>query len=493
VKRTRFVVVGLGNVGMELLRRLSREFDVTCVDIHPDRVQAAAEARGEPIPVIVGDATSRLVLEEADVDGADAVLITTTTERINAEVCRVLRDHFQPRRVVSLGITPGGIKQMRGLDVEVEDIFHLSATALRNRIEKRSKAAHGIGLEKDEILEVEVHPHSRLAGKPLRTLSPQRWNIGIVYRDGRILVPHGDTVLRGGDRAILLGDPHVVKTVAEILTFNFKRFPLEYGASLTALLLGTEDLRFFEELAYLRSVLPLERTLLLATRGAAPRRERLEALASEANLGPYDMKELRADAFSDLRRLFTRGEESRGLVVVSRPGVSRTSVSLSTDSRRQRFLQALATSSGSPVLLAGGTFPYGRLAMPCVEGVDVEHVLETVFEAAEAFAAEPTALLAEPSPHLSSNEDDERFALAKRTVSDMGIVYKTSIATESLKGNPVLAVGRALESFQLLVLDTGGWRRAGWLSRLLDPDVAWQITRRAAVSTLLVPPVEESL
>jgi Trk K+ transport system NAD-binding subunit len=44
--------------------------------------------------VRIAHATSRLVLEQAGVGEADTVAITTTTETVNLEVARVLRDHF---------------------------------------------------------------------------------------------------------------------------------------------------------------------------------------------------------------------------------------------------------------------------------------------------------------------------------------------------------------------------------------------------------------
>ncbi|MBE0618550.1 MAG: TrkA family potassium uptake protein [Proteobacteria bacterium] len=493
MRRSKFVLVGLGNIGLELLRRLPREVDLVCVDLSPEAIAAARELRGEGIRVVSGDATSRLVLEEAGIDDADAVLLTTTTQKISVEVARVLTDHFHARRVISVGITARGIEDLSALGVEVENIFDLSANALRNRLEQRTKAAHGIGLDKDEILEVEVHPHSRLANKPLRLLTPQRWNVGLIYREGKILVPHGGAVLRGKDRVVLLGEPRVLKTVAEMLTFSFQQFPLEYGPTLTAYLFGDEDQGFFTELAYAFSSFPLERTVLLLSSKARRRGEETTELARQAGLRvdetvPSGDVPLAAIA----ERLAGHGEE-RGIVALSRRSVMESAVPFGLDLRRKRFLRGLSGASGCPILLASGTFPYAHVAVPCVEGIDLQHVLETAFEMGTALQQETAALFVKPSKHLSTEEDEGSFREMQKTISDMGLIYKTKVESRLLEGNPVLAVAAALPEYSLLLADTGGWKRQGWLRGLLEPDPVWHIVRRSPISTLLVPPVEEAL
>jgi len=487
------VVVGLGHIGLELLRRLPREYDLVCVETLPEAIEAARAIRGDGIRIVAGDATSRLVLEEAEVDEADAVLLTTTTQKVNVEVARVLADHFQIRRVISVGITPKGIEELSGLGVEVENIFHLSANALRNRIEQRTKAAHGIGLAKDEILEVEVHPNSRLTDKPLALLSPQRWNVGVIYREGNILVPHGRTVLRGKDRVVLLGEPRVLKTVAEMLTFSFKQFPLEYGPVLTAYLFGGEGLSFFAELAYVRASFPLDRAVLLLSSKARRQAERLRDLAGEAGLQGDTWEEAGDAPLAALSERLGQDPERRGIVALARPAVFEATLPFVLDLRRNRFLRSLSAAAKCPLLLAAGTFPYGRVAVPCVEGVDLQHAMETAFEMGDALQQETSALFVEPSKHLSTPEDEESFQEMRKTVSDMGFIYKASVQSRVLTGNPVKAVAGALPDYHLLVADTGGWKRQGWLRGALDPDPVWHVVRRAPISTLLVPPVEESL
>ncbi len=491
MRRNRLVIIGVGRIGRELLKRLSREFEITCIEIDPGRRESALELRGEETRVVTGDATSRLVLEEAGVDEADVVIITTTTEKVNVEIARLLKEHFSVKRVISVGITQEDVEALRHLGVEVENIYTASATGIRNRIEQKSRVAHAIGLGKNEILEVEVHPYSRLANKPLGSLAPLRWRIGIIYRDDNIVLPRRDTVLKPRDRVVILGDPAVLKTVSEILTFSFERFPLEYGATAVALLCGSEDETFFKETDYLLSVFPLDKVVFVYTKKALPRSALFEKFIEEGSFKKIERVETVLSPLNAVGELLSDRGGEIGLVVVSRDAVP--SFPSFLDFGRRSFIGRAASLAPCPILVAGGTFPYEKLVVPCVEGVDVQRAMDTAFEISSVLNSEITAMVVEPSRYISTDEEVRNFEEMRKNISDMALVYKSSVNVPVLKGNPVKAVTGRLRDYSLVVVDTGGWKRRRWFSFLLNPDVVWHIVGRAPVSTLLIPPLEETL
>ena len=55
------------------------------------------------------------------------------------------------------------------------------------------------------------------------------------------------------------------------------------------------------------------------------------------------------------------------------------------------------------------------------------------------------------------------------------------------------AVLNVLKEYNLLVVDTGEWKKQQWFASFQDPDVAWHIVNGARISTLILPPIEESL
>ncbi len=487
MKRNRLVIIGLGRIGQELLKKLPRDFEITCIDLNPDLQERAKKLKGDEIRFISGDATSRLVLEDAGVEDADVVIITTTTEKVNVEVARLLKEHFCTKRVISVGVTQENVEALERLGVEVENIYTASATGIRNRIEQRSRAAHAIGLGKNEILEVEVHPNSRLANKPIGALAPIRWRIGIIYRDGNIIMPRKDRVLKPRDRVIILGDPAVLKTVSEILTFSFQRFPLEYGSTAVACLSGKEDEGFFSELEYLFSVFPLDKIIFIYTRKAAARSGRLKEFIKKDGFKNIEERETVLSPYNAIQSVISEERGEYGLIVLSRDML------VSPDFRKRTFLNSLALNAVCPILLATGTFPYRNVVVPCVEGIDVQRVMDTAFEISSSLNNEITALLVEPSSYISTEEEVKAFEEMKKNISDMALVYKSSVKAPVLKGNPVKAVVGVLNDYDLLIVDTGGWKNRRWFSLMLNPDVVWHIVNRSPISTLLIPPVEESL
>ena len=103
MKRIRFIIVGVGKIGAGLLQKLSKDYELLCIDNAPGMDEQVRKLRGETTTVMQGDATSRLVLEEVGVNDAECVIVTTTSEPVNIEVCRILKEHFRPKRVIAVG------------------------------------------------------------------------------------------------------------------------------------------------------------------------------------------------------------------------------------------------------------------------------------------------------------------------------------------------------------------------------------------------------
>jgi hypothetical protein len=492
MKRNKFIIIGLGNIGQEILEKLSKDIEVVCIDQDRECEEVAKKIRGD-IHVITGDATSRLVLEEAGAADADGIIITIATEKVNIETARILREHFNAKRIISIVTTKEGIETLESLEVEVVNIFSASATVIRNKLEQTSRTAHAIGLGKDEILEVEVHPHSRLANRPLRKLTPVRWRIGIIYRDENIIIPRYDTVLKARDRVIILGDPSVLKTVAEILTFKFQHFPLEYGSTAVTYLTGNEEEVFFNELDYLFSILPMNRIILIYSQKASDKKDMYEQYIRKDNIKNYEIKETILAPLAAVQSVIDGLKGSHGLIVIPRAMLFDSINSLVFDARKKAFIKNLLRLSLCPVFLSGGTFPYEKAAVPCVEEINIQHSLETSLEIAAALNNEVAALLVKPSKYISDDEDVKTFDEMKKTVNDISLMYKFSINAHILNGNPVKSITDSLKNYNLLIADIGGWKSRWWFAPFINPDVLWHIMKKTNISTLLLPHVEEAL
>jgi hypothetical protein len=490
MKKNRFIIIGLGGIGQELLKRLSKDFEITCIDLKKESEEIVQRIRPD-CRVITGDATSRLILDDAGVNDADGIIITTTDERVNIEVARVPKEHFNPRRVIAVASTQKGIETLESTGVEVENIFTASATVIRNRLEQTTRTAHAIGLGKDEIMEVEIHPYSRLANRPLRTLTPIRWRIGIIYRDENIIIPNRETILKPKDRVIILGEPAVLKTVSEILTFKFQRFPLEYGSTMVSYLTGKEGDGFFEEVDYLFSIFPLKKVIFILSKKAT-KKEYTEERLRQDHINDIELKSTILSPVDAISMVVDEVKSDIGLIVISKKGLLAPLFPMFLHMIKRRFLDSLLNTADCPVLLSNETHPYKKTIVPCVEGVNLQHSLETSFEISRSLNNEITAFLTRPSKYISSDEDVDGFEGMKKTINDMVIMHRSSINTIIEDGNPVRIISGSLKNYNLLIASVSGWKQRQWLS-ILSPDIPWHIIKDSSISTLLLPYVEEAL
>jgi hypothetical protein len=492
MKRNKFVIIGLGNIGLELLKKLSKDFEIVCIDLKKEAVEKAQGIRSD-CTFITGDASSRLVLEKAGVSEVDGVIITTTSEEVNIETARILKEHFYVKNIIAIGTTQTGIEALTSLGVEVENIFTASATVIRNRLEQTSRTAHAIGLGKNEILEVEVHPHSRLANRPLKTLTPIRWRIGIIYRDDNIIIPGSDTVLKPKDRVIILGEPNVLKTVSEILTFRFEQFPLEYGSTVIAIVTGKEDDSFFKELNYLFSILPLKNMIVLLFKKAVKKEAEILKHIKKDNIQNLEIKKSILPMLPSIIQTFEDAKKDQGMIVVSRKAIFKSLLPFFFSIKKKKFLNNLLKEAICPVLISAGTFPYEKTLVPCVEGIHLQHSLETALEISPALNNEVTASVVKPSKYISSDQDIKSFESFKKTINDIGLMYKSSIKTQLLDGNPVKLITSSLNNYNLLIAEPYIWKIQKRFTSIINPDILWYIIKDSKISTLLLPHVEEAL
>lgn len=483
-------MIGLGRLGQEILGRISRDYDVTCVSMEQDAAETLKALKREDVELIKGDATSRLVLEECRIEEAEAVIITITTEKISREIASVLKDHFTPRRVISVAVTGETTDMLLGMGFEVDNIFASTATDIRNRIEHKTKAAHAIGLGKEEILEVEVHPQSRLANKPLGFLKPLKWRIGILYREGNIIIPKADTVLKPRDRVVVLGDPQVLRTVAEILTFNYQKFPLDYGTSLIVLLSGREDQDFFDELNYVHSTFPIRKVWIIRTQRVSS--DEFERLLDKIEIKDAIIKKTALSPLGALKDALSDCGQTQGLVMVSSELLD-SFYSGFVGASGKSFVKEALSLSRCPLLISRGVSPYHRMAVPCVVDVELDVVVETALQISDEISNDVTAMYVAPSPYLSADEEAETYDNARTTVASMSMAYKSRVETLDLKGNPVKAVLGALEGHDLMIVSMDSSENDNILSGLFKPHVSWNLIKRCLSSALVLPCWEETL
>ena len=470
--KPRILIVGAGDIGAHLARRLCESWEVAVLDRDPAALEtpllAAVQTR------LAGDGTSALVLKQAGAEQADTLVAATDDDEVNLEVLTLARERFDIENLYAVMQGDAFEARYRELsDVEVVDSNQACSALLESRLERR-KVATNIGLGEGEIIEVEVLANSSVIGYRLADLHPRRWLVGAVYRDGRLIVPHGDTVLLEGDRVVLIGEPEILGAIANHIGAGESRFPLHYGSNVVVID-SPGVATHLEELRYLlqhTAALTLE---LLTTGGKDPTPATTAAL-EEYGI-PHTVSREQADTPDALARRAALKDagilalEPRGQDLWSRIGVRRTATVRLMDKVR------------SPVLICRGSHPYQRALLCLHEAPFQLETAQLAIDLARTLEGSLTLAVVHQPDLVEGSAARKELDDARREVEDLCRLYHLELAVLELEGNPIQQTLAACKDFDLLVLPYRRNQRAS----LTRPDVGQNLIHRAPCSVLIMP------
>ncbi|MCE5972204.1 Trk system potassium transporter TrkA [Sinirhodobacter sp. WL0062] len=206
-KQERVVIIGGGNVGLGVARALEARTDrIRAKVIERSRVQAekAADALERTI-VLNGDGMSSELLEEANIERADAVLAVTDDDKTNILVA-VRAKQAGCKMAISLVNDPTLVPLMAPLDIDayINPRATTVSSILRHIRLGRVRAIYSIGDAEAEVIEAQVMGTSPLAGRMVRDIEfPEGVLLGAVMKGEKVIKPSGDTKIEEGDVIVL--------------------------------------------------------------------------------------------------------------------------------------------------------------------------------------------------------------------------------------------------------------------------------------------------
>jgi Trk K+ transport system NAD-binding subunit len=213
----RVIIIGAGNVGRTLARRLEdRGENVVLIDEDVDSVE---QARNAGLTVHHGDGTDTEVLRSAGAENAKIVATTTGDDDVNLLVAQLADSKFSPGTILARVNNPDNVDAFEDLGVRAISAVDATAMAFDDYIERPSLVnwMSEIG-GNGAVQEIDVTA-DELVGKTVAELGPDlpdRCLIALVSRDGETIVPDGDCQLERGDRITIIGDG---QSVDEAISF----------------------------------------------------------------------------------------------------------------------------------------------------------------------------------------------------------------------------------------------------------------------------------
>lgn len=200
------VVIGGSEVGIQTARLFSERGRRTRLI---EREQAHARTIAEElsaVTVLQNDATDIGFLKREHIDEANIVVAALNSEEKNLLVS-LLTSQLGVDRTVSIvdQIEYTALFEKVGVDAAVsprqETAEEITRATYQGRVENVAMLEHD-----SEVIELRISEDSILAGRSLAEVAPElpaQFIVGAITRDGSLLIPRGDTVVKPGDHAIM--------------------------------------------------------------------------------------------------------------------------------------------------------------------------------------------------------------------------------------------------------------------------------------------------
>ncbi len=224
----RVVIVGAGNVGLQVARMLEASPDRPRVKMI-ERARAKAEAAAELLErtiVLLGDGLDPVLLEEANIRDADAILSLTEDDKTNVlAAARGKRAGCKVAIALSNDPSYAELSEDLGVDALLVPRSTTVSSILRHVRRGRVRAVYAVGDAEGEVIEAQVLATSPIAGKALRAAGfPENALVGAVLGKDGVKMPSGDLVIQEGDRVVVFARRDVVREVEQLFRVSVDFF-----------------------------------------------------------------------------------------------------------------------------------------------------------------------------------------------------------------------------------------------------------------------------
>ena len=217
----RVIIVGAGKLGYTIADLLSREQHEVVVVDHEEE-QLIAVKNNLDVLTITANGASPITMDDPDVNGADILIAVTASDEVNMVCCILAKKHgithtiARIRDLQYMGEVKDYVKETFDIDlmlnpemIAANEIYRILTMPAALDVED---FAHG----KVRLFEAKINKKSKLANIPFKKLQlPKGVLAGMIMRDHRMIIPHGDDFLQMHDNAYFIGFPEAIEKFSE--------------------------------------------------------------------------------------------------------------------------------------------------------------------------------------------------------------------------------------------------------------------------------------
>jgi trk system potassium uptake protein TrkA len=212
----RILVVGAGDVGFQLGRRLTRAgHDITMVESDPQKSRRVAEQLD--VLVVEGSGASWQTLRDAHVERADVLAAVTDQDEVNVMACGLGKKMGAKATIARVRNTEYTREDfiLSGEQLGVDHFIHpeKEAADAAVRLLRQASANYAVDFDggKIQLLGLHVEPGSPLLYRPLVDIGIERqhppFRIVAINRNHETVIPKGTDCLLPGDQVFVVCEP----------------------------------------------------------------------------------------------------------------------------------------------------------------------------------------------------------------------------------------------------------------------------------------------
>ncbi|MBW2573375.1 MAG: Trk system potassium transporter TrkA, partial [Deltaproteobacteria bacterium] len=206
------IIAGAGEVGIYIAEKVTAEsHDVTIIEIDPAKVREISNTLD--VNVIPGNASSVQILKKAMVQNCDLFLSLTNNEEVNI-VSASIANRLGAKKTIARFDNTDFRKTSEFSYQSHFGINEMFSSEMFASLEMDSFIRNPGSLAIEHFAQgtvimrqVIIDENSRYTEKEVSKLDmPKDVKIACITRDGRLIIPKGDTLLKAGDSILLIGE-----------------------------------------------------------------------------------------------------------------------------------------------------------------------------------------------------------------------------------------------------------------------------------------------
>lgn len=205
----KIILVGGGKLIYHLAKKLISKGHFITI-INKDRQLAEELSKDIKATIVCGDATESKVLEDAGAYQTDVLVSITHKDYNNLYISKMAKEYFGVEHTTALVNNPENENLFNKLGINgIFNITDLVSSLIEQNVS--SDKINNLTMIEDgrlSIFEIEVDASSAAANNKIRDIElPLTIVLGGIIRDGEMIIPRGETLIKSGDKIVIISLP----------------------------------------------------------------------------------------------------------------------------------------------------------------------------------------------------------------------------------------------------------------------------------------------